>query len=209
MRDLYVELGNCAIAAVRRDAVRDQWDAPSALDGFTIGELAAHLTRAILQVDSFLQDPPPEVHGELVWAERYYGMLTDLAIPNSEMNLGVVQRAKETAAPGWSGVVSQVEESMMRLQVTLAREASDRVLSVFGALPMLLDEYLKTRFVEMVVHLDDLEVSLGGGEIAIPAGAVAVARDVIVGVAEDRIGSLGLIRAMVRTDRVGAVFPLF
>jgi hypothetical protein len=66
---------------------------------------------------------------------------------------------------------------------------------------MTLDEYLRTRVVELVVHADDLATSLGV-ELAPPRPATcSVAIDVLVGVARIRHGDLAVLRALTRRER--------
>ena len=65
---------------------------------------------------------------------------------------------------------------------------------------MLLDEYLKTRLVEMVVHVEDLALSVGTG-VAIPIEAITIATDTVVAAGRTRHGDLAFLRSMTRRER--------
>ena len=61
MRGLVVEAVDAAAALIGSDEVAARWDEPSALDGMTVGALAAHLVRAAGATLAYLDrtDPTP------------------------------------------------------------------------------------------------------------------------------------------------------
>lgn len=63
-----------------------------------------------------------------------------------------------------------------------------------------LDDYLLTRVVELLVHADDLAVSVGQ-EIDLPGDASSVAFGVFVDLARARSGDLAVLRAFTRKER--------
>ena len=58
-------------------------------------------------------------------------------------------------------VVTQLTNHLAELAERLAIEPADRLVAVYAGKVMRLDDYLWTRLVEQVVHLDDLARSLG------------------------------------------------
>jgi hypothetical protein len=66
---------------------------------------------------------------------------------------------------------------------------------------MTLDEYLRTRVVELVVHADDLAASVGVEPVPPQPATTAVAIDVLVGVARIRHGDMAVLRALARRER--------
>ena len=67
---------------------------------------------------------------------------------------------------------------------------------------MALDGYLETRIVELVIHSDDLGASCPGVDVeALPAGAWAVARRVVAGVAARRAGDRAFVLGLSRAER--------
>ena len=66
---------------------------------------------------------------------------------------------------------------------------------------LLLDEYLKTRLVELTVHMDDLAFSLDLPTPVYPEAAYTVVIDTLVSVATLRSGPLIVLRALSRGER--------
>ena len=64
----------------------------------------------------------------------------------------------------------------------------------------MLDEYLRTRLVELTVHIDDLAISVDVAP-SVPAEAYAAAMDVLVAVGRRRHGDLAVLRALTRRER--------
>jgi hypothetical protein len=73
---------------------------------------------------------------------------------------------------------------------------------------MRLDDYLATRIVEQVVHLDDLARTVGHDGWVLPAGAAELAIDVGVDIAVRRGGSTAVIRALYRQGWSESVLPV-
>lgn len=64
-----------------------------------------------------------------------------------------------------------------------------------------LDDYLRTRCVELVVHTDDLAASIGLPTHEPDRAAVAVALDVIFEMCRARAGDAEVLRALARPER--------
>jgi hypothetical protein len=69
-----------------------------------------------------------------------------------------------------------------------------------GGGTMNLDDYLQTRLVEIVVHDDDLAMSVGL-PTNIPAEAISLAVDHLFAVARLQHGDLAVLRAFARRER--------
>jgi hypothetical protein len=81
-------------------------------------------------------------------------------------------------------------------------------LAVVGGRRLLLDEYLRTRCVEIAAHLDDLAGSLSA-DLPIPTETATVAAEVLVGFAVVQSGPAEVLRALARRERADAsVFPV-
>ncbi|MGW0855449.1 hypothetical protein [Streptomyces sp. NPDC002690] len=65
---------------------------------------------------------------------------------------------------------------------------------------MLLDGYLRTRCVELAVHLEDLALSVDAPH-RVPGAALAIAVDVLVAAARDRHGDQAVLHALARRER--------
>lgn len=207
-RSTYLATARTAVALVEHPAVRDRWDEASVLDGMSVGELAAHLARSVLQVEMFLDAPDPRA-AEPVTAGAYYGELVGTTDPDSDLNVGVRARSRQTADGGWTAVSEQARRTLDRLTERLPREDDERQLLAFGGRALTVDEYLRTRLVEFCVHLEDLELSVGLGpgldaadDIPDPPDdALAAAVDVLVEAARQRHGDAAVLRALTRRER--------
>ncbi|HET9772098.1 MAG TPA: maleylpyruvate isomerase N-terminal domain-containing protein [Acidimicrobiia bacterium] len=181
----------------------ERFDGPSALAEFSVRGLAGHLRRAMTSLDGYLDRPGPAAGAPgTVTAARYYAtVLGDSTDIDSDLHRSVRQRGLE-AAPGdpdafaleWADVAGALVDR-------LVREPSERLIEVYGGLVMTLDEYLVTRLVELVVHGDDLAVSLGVAPPPLPPAATGLVITTLVEVARLRHGDSAVVRALARRER--------
>lgn len=181
--------------------VGGQWSEPSVLPGMTVGELAAHLARAVLQVHANRGDAG-DVAAPTTDAAGYYAMLAGTTDPGSTLNVGVRERAGTTAAEGHDGLVDRLGRAVATLAFELPRAAATELVVVGhrGEQTLTLEQYLRTRCVELAVHLEDLALSLGC-EPGMPPSTVAVAVDVLQEAARRRHGDVAVLRALARRER--------
>lgn len=107
------------------------------------------------------------------------------------------------AVGGHAVVVERMVAALGRLRARLPAEPGERRVEALGRV-LLLDEYLKTRLVELTVHMDDLALSVGVSTPREPADAYTVAIETLVHVATRRNGPLIVLRALSRAERQGA-----
>ena len=206
IRDVFIDAGKRAVDVVEDDRVSDRWDAPSSLEGYSIGGLAAHLCRAIVTVEGYLTAGPASGSdgADLDAADYFLFALGDHDPIDSDHHHGIRQRSADMAASGRSDVLDATHNALDRLSVALPVTGSPFVLSVFGGAQMNLDEYLRTRIVELCVHTDDLAASIDGLDADLAVEAWRVARETLVELAARKVGdrelALGLSRRE-RTDR--------
>lgn len=187
------------------DAVAAMWERPSALAGMTVGALAGHLGRAVTTVDRYLAADPPTPDGSPLDAAGY--LLSIEGIGGGEVDLdaplhqAIRRRASDDAGDGPDAVVRRWDDAVAGLTPKLAVEPSDRRITVLGGRVMLLDEYLVTRLIELVVHGDDLAVSVGRPMPPFPAGTVDLVVTALVAAARRTHGDLAVVRALTRRER--------
>ncbi|MFE7764704.1 hypothetical protein [Streptomyces sp. NPDC057438] len=75
-----------------------RWEKESVLPGLSVGGLAGHLARSVLQVEWFLDGPV--VGAEPVSPVHYYARLLGTSVPDSALNVGVRDEAGQTAVLG-------------------------------------------------------------------------------------------------------------
>jgi Mycothiol maleylpyruvate isomerase N-terminal domain len=181
-----------------RREVAEHWREVSVLAEFSVAGLAGHLLRGMKTVELYLDRPEPE--GEPISAADYFRALALPTDVDAPLNRDVRSRGEEMAAGGPTAVATEAERLTERLAARLAAEGTGRRLRVAGDLVVGLDEYLRTRVVELVVHGDDLAVSVGL-EATVPSPAATMAIDTLVGVARLRHGDVAVVRALARRER--------
>ncbi|MFE1774182.1 maleylpyruvate isomerase N-terminal domain-containing protein [Streptomyces sp. NPDC059008] len=187
IRKTYLQAAEKAVYLLATEQVARCWETESVLPGMSVGGLAGHLARSVLQVEWFLDG---QVCGaEPVSPVRYYARLSDTSLPHSALNVGVRARSEETAAAGPTVVAEQARAAWVGLSQRLGVEPADRRVAVLHrpGEEMFLDGYLQTRCVELTVHLDDLALSVDA-PCRVPDAALAIAVDLLVAAARDQHG---------------------
>lgn len=200
LRDLFLESAMCAASLLGRSEVADRWTEASVLPEFTIFGLAGHLLRGIRTVEKYLDGPDPV--GASINAAGYFDSIAITSDMSSSLNRDVRLRGEEEAKNGNQAVAIEAYAVTERLGARLATEAVDRRIQVLGGLVISLDEYLRTRLVELVLHTEDLALSVDLPDAAeIAPAAVTVAIDTLVNFACLRHGERAVLRALARRER--------
>ena len=193
----FLAAAGAARPIVRLAEVGERWDEPSALEGMTIGALTAHLVRAVTSVQECLDAHVRESEEPLSAAAYFLPVTADLS---SSVNTRVRHASSDAARAGHPGVVAAMDHAQEHLGVRLSEEPEDRLINVKVRDEVLsLDDYLKTRIIELTTHTDDLCVSLGRPTPTLPGLDVAIAT--LIDVAALRHGDLAVLRALVRRER--------
>lgn len=198
-RDSFLELSHISLQLLATPEVEAAWDGPSALREMSVRALAGHLSRATTSVDRYLDRPEPD--DPPIRAGTYFAT----AVPDddifSEVNTSVRDTGEQEAGAGHAALVVRLDEAILRLEARLAAEPPERKVRVFQDLVLVLDEYLRTRIVELAVHIDDLAVSAGIETPPLPEPATEIAMNTMLEVALERHGGLSVVRAMARRER--------
>lgn len=197
----FLDAAGTAEQLIGSTAVADRWEDASALEGYSVGGLAGHLARAVLTVEHYLDQPvpdgaPTDAAGYLVRALASHDPVS------SDFHGRVRQRGEQVASRGQEALVAELREARLVLTDRLAAVESGRHLAVLDGTVLPIEEYLETRLVELVVHLDDLAVSVaqdGPGDL--PAAAFETVAAVLARVAVRRAGPLATIRSLARRER--------
>jgi uncharacterized protein (TIGR03083 family) len=206
IRTVFLEILPAVRPLLADERTGGRWAEESALSGMTTGGLAGHLYRAALTVELYLDRPAPS--GEpLIDAAQYFNLALN-PDRGSAGNQAVVQRAEQEGAVGQETLLAAFDATAARLQQRLPAEPADRQVRVIGDRCLTLDQYLRTRLVELVVHADDLAASIGA-ELTIPHDAASETAAVLTELAILRHGPSPVIRALARRERhSGGVFPV-
>jgi hypothetical protein len=190
-------------AVLASTAVAEHWDDPSALEGYTVAGLAGHLARGVLTVERYLDAPAPPDATEATDAAGYItAVLGDHDPVDSGFHQSVRARSLDTSRAGASALAREVGRARLALHERLDEPALGRRVEVLQGVVITVEEYLRTRLVELVVHLDDLAVSVGQENSKdFPQDAYDEAAIVLVQVAARRHGALSVIRGLARRER--------
>lgn len=167
-----------AFVAMLGEIADEQWSQPG-LGSWTVRSLSGHTARAILTVEAYLsQEEPGDV--TIPSAEAYYASMylkfTDAS--------AVEERGVEAGV--WLGEdpAGQVASALARTRTAIGAEPSNRLVSI-GGMGIQLDEYLRTRIFELVVHTIDLSRATGIAH-SLPLAAVSDATMLAAAVAVKR-----------------------
>lgn len=123
---------------------------------FPVSGLAGHLARAVLNVERRLVSPPPADRTPVDAVTYFLAGVGPAPDPDDAVPLRI---REQEAAGGPDALAEAFDTARARLAAQLPAMPPDRPVGVFvHVLP--LDQCLLTRLVELVVHLDDLAVSL-------------------------------------------------
>jgi hypothetical protein len=194
----YFQAADATLGLLGSDEVGRQWTEPSVLVGYDVGGLAAHVGRSVLTVQAYLDGPPPEPGVPPVDAAGYFvAVLGDHHPVESDLHRAVRARAAGAAARGRSAVLDEVTTALDDLRGRAL--APDRLVAVIDGVVMRLDDYLRTRLVELLVHGEDVADSVGVPAPGHPAASWALVAETLHEVA------LGLARP--ERHRAGAFGP--
>lgn len=164
--------------------------------------LAGHLVRGMTTVNAYLDAPLEASDRVLLDAPGYLisidGLNEDIT---SDLHASIRARGEAMASDGWEALLDRWDEGTAILLDRLVTEPADRTVVVLEGRRMRLDDYLVTRMVELLVHVDDLCASL---DIAAPSFERDTANLVIgclVEVARRRHGDAAVIVALTRRER--------
>jgi len=207
VRALVIESVDAAAELMGRDEVAARWDQPSALEGLTVGALCAHLVRAAGATSAYLDRTARDARPDsvLLTPVTYFHAAIDAPIHEQ---IKEVSAAEATAGPAELAAKSVVIAAAMRAR--LAEEPTGRLVAALGGRMLSLDDFCRTRLVEVLLHLDDLASSVGLPCPDTNPASRTIVVDVLIGVLRLRHGDWEVLRALAREERRASdVFPVF
>jgi hypothetical protein len=150
---------------------------------WTLRELVAHATRALLTVETTLSAAIDPDSRSLESAAAYFAAA--MSIP--DVHTGIVQRGRDAALAAGDDPGRFAREALDRVLPLVATTEPGRVVQHFAG-RLRFDEYVATRVVELTLHTADVQL-VTGADVAFPADAAALTRDVLLDLV-DRVDTL-------------------
>lgn len=207
VRELVVEAVEAAAALVGCPEVASRWNDPSALDGMTVGGLCAHLVRAAGAVPAYLDrtDPSARSADELLTPVTYFHAAIDSPIHE---RIKEVSASEATAGP--AELAAKCAALAVSMHSRFAAEPPDRLVAALGGRMLSLDDFCRTRLIEVLLHVDDLAASVGVPRPATSPEGPAIVIDILIGIARNQHGDWAMLHALARDERRSVnVFPVF
>jgi Mycothiol maleylpyruvate isomerase N-terminal domain len=200
-----------AFELLGRVEVVQQWDQPSALADMTVGAVAAHLGSQVLTVHAAVtaghgaseEVPVPllEHYSRVPWVRS--GLEDE---SNTRIRLG----AARSAATGHDALTASVQQAIPDLRRAFqAANLPPRIRMAGWDWSLSFDDFLVTRVMEIVVHSDDLAVSVGIEPPTLPEAVLGPVLALLVGVSLQRHGQAAVVRALSRRERAPDTISAF
>lgn len=191
--------------SIRDSAVGAAWEKPSALQRMTVGDVAGHLFLVVRRVGKRLDDSSDVDETSVPQIKMTYPRVDRPEDLDLDVHEQVRHDARHVAQWGWPELGQAYADRLAKLEGRLAAAIPNSI--AFGDRRMDSGEYLASRIVEVLVHVDDLAVSTGAAFSSPPEDAIEAALTHLLGTARRVHGDLVLLRAFTRRERVPAGAP--
>ena len=209
VREAYLRAAEPATTLLSEPAVAAAWPRPSALAKLTVGGLAAHLGRQVFRTLEVVDaDPPADAPVSLL--DHYQRSSWVTADLDDAPNVSVRDNSEADAGDGAAALRERVAAALATLRRRLPAEPADRVVVLpWTGWSLTLDDFLATRLVEIVVHSDDLAVSVGVDTPELPASVTDPVLDLLCRLAVHRHGPTAVLRTLSRSERAPRTISAF
>ena len=195
-----------ALALLGEVAVLQRWSEPSALAQMSVGAVAAHLGSQVLLVHAAVtagtavtdERPVPllEHYSRVAWVE---------ADVDDAPNVVIRAVAEESAGPGHDALVRSVEQALADLRSAFSTDLPTGLPPAIR-LPhwdwaVSFEDFLVTRVMEIVVHSDDLAVSVDADPPRLPDPVLGPVLALLVGLSLRKHGQSAVVRTLSRSER--------
>jgi hypothetical protein len=173
----------------------------------TVGALCAHLVRAAGAVLAYLDrtDPATRPDGELLTPVTYFHAAID-----SPIHERIKEVSASEATVGHRELAARCHELAAAMRARLAEEPTDRLVAALGGRMLSLDDFCRTRLIEVLLHLDDVAVSVDLPRPQTDPAGPAIVIDILMGITRMLNGDWAVLHALARNERRAVdVFPVF
>ena len=202
IRDAFLESAEAAVNLLREPTLAERWSKPSALPDFSTGGLARHLANQITHTVTRLAAAPGD--SAISVLDHFTGNGWVTSGVDSADNIGIRTRSEQAAAATTSErLADDVDAALRELRTSVPAQPADRIVDL-GDWGLTVNDFLLTRVMELVVHSDDLAVSLGIPTPPMPDAATETTIQLLSRIAAWRHGPLSVVRALARQERAPA-----
>ncbi|HZE31785.1 MAG TPA: maleylpyruvate isomerase N-terminal domain-containing protein [Actinoallomurus sp.] len=199
--ETYLEAAGRAVALLRAPEVAEAWERPSALAEMTVGGLAGHLAYQIFSTASALEEPASE-QAPIPLLEHYARAVWIGAPLDGDVNTGIRTTGEGIASEGARSLRERAGAALAEQRTGLAGLPDDQaVFMPQTGWALSLGDFLTTRIVEIVVHMDDLAVSVGLAPGELPDTVFDPVLTLLARLAVRRHGQAAVLRALSRRER--------
>jgi hypothetical protein len=208
---VYLDAATAAASLIGSPQVAARWDEPSALSEMAVSGLAGHLARQITRVPGQLaQQQTPDEAELLTLTEHYARARWAGAALDDEANVSIRRDGDAEAADGPADLAKRTADAVTQLRDALRNEPGDRIIYLpWTGWTLTLDDFLTTRLLEIVIHIDDLAVSVDAVPPPLPEQATDTVLALLARLAARRHGPAAVLRALSRQERAPATIAAF
>jgi hypothetical protein len=200
----FLASADAAVGLLESDEVAARWGAPSACEGFTVGGMAAHLGWQVQSARWAVDSPRPAAGAQVTSLAEHYARAAWLGVEvQAPVNVGIRDAGEERARSGAVEQARLTREAREALAAAFASVSPDQVVAVpwIEGRAMTLEDLLATRVLELLIHTDDLAVSVGSDTPLSSDSAYARVIAILSGVSVRRFGPVAVLRALSRAER--------
>ena len=210
----FLVAADSALGLIGRVEVVQGWDGPSALASLSVGGLAAHLGAQVLLVHAALTaGEGVTTQAPVSLMEHYERVPWMTSGPEDASNVAIREGAQSAAGPGQAALLAQIEQAVdaLRLAFTAKRTVGmpPAIRMSWWDWSLSFEDFLTTRVMEIVVHSDDLAVSVGTPAPLLPEAVLGPVLALLVGLSLRRHGQADVVRALSRAERAPASISAF
>jgi hypothetical protein len=189
------------VPLVSAPEVGEAWDRESALPGMTVGGVTRHLVSQPGSAVEFLRIKPAPQHAPVVTLADLYER-TDwfAASVDAEENTSIRDGFNAMAAGGASDSVAILEQALAELPEALVT-AGETTYVPWQDATLATDDFIVVRLMEVVVHADDLAVSVGLPTPEFDDDVLHPALGLLAMLAARRHGQDAAVRTLSRAER--------
>lgn len=202
--DAFLLAAETVRALVDRPEVTVHWSQPSALPRLSVGGLAVHLGNQVVRAAQLVERDPAGLEVLVDADEHYARSAWPTAAPEDPVN---DRGDDETAALEGPVVLhDRVVAHLTAYRDAVAGGTARDVVPVpWAGWALRREDFLLTRLLEIVVHTDDLAVSVGIETPPFPPDVFDPVRDLLVRLAVARHGQSRVVAALTRRERATSI----